>query len=442
MSRLTDKAQKTDIHQDGGRRLAPGNHRFIALCGTYFLSVFANNFLKQSALLLALSAGLAQLQGIATILINLPFLLFAAPAGFFADKFSKRSVIITAKIIELVAMVLAAIGILTMNWTLIMLVLAIEGTQAAIFSPSINGTIPEMFPAEKVTRANAFVRMVSTGGILAGVAVAGFALDLPGKFAGLPRNLITVSGTVIGLIALAVMVSFYLPRFRPAAPGLRFPLTGPVSTIKSLWILRQDKLLATCIAGQAAFYFLGSLNILVINQMGVLQFELSKSLTSVLILVQLMGIVGGGFLAAKIAKGPNWHKVLVPAALALALCMLGSAASPYVYSVAHLSHNATAVYLLGFLALMGIGGGLFMVPVDAFIQVRPAADKKGQTIAAANFTCFTGVLLSGPAINLFNFLQIEPTNMFASMGTMILAAIVPFSLMLKRAKFEEESQKQ
>ena len=82
---------------------------------TYFFGVFNDNFFKQAALLLAVSAGLSGLQGLATILFSLPFILFSAHGGWLADHFPKRQVIISVKVLELVAMAIGAYGLITLS---------------------------------------------------------------------------------------------------------------------------------------------------------------------------------------------------------------------------------------------------------------------------------------------------------------------------------------
>jgi len=45
------------------------------------------------------------------------------------------------------------------------------------------------------------------------------------------------------------------------------------------------------------------------------------------------------------------------------------------------------------LALLGMAGGFFVVPVNALIQRRPKPEEKGRTIAVANLLSFLGVAL-------------------------------------------------
>ena len=85
---------------------------------------------------LAVPAGLAMLV--------LPFILFAVPAGFFADRFSKRTVIVGCKAAEIVLMLLGAATILYGNVWSMFFILFLMGTHSAIFGPSKYGSIPEI----------------------------------------------------------------------------------------------------------------------------------------------------------------------------------------------------------------------------------------------------------------------------------------------------------
>lgn len=412
----------TTIDTSGGEwslkeRIRKGRAKFAAMAGTYFVGVFNDNFFKQAALLMAVAAGRSEIQGYATIIFTLPFIVFAAQAGWCADRFSKRSVVIAAKLLELAAMIFGALGVLYGNWILILVMLGIEGTQATIFSPALNGSIPELYPAEYVITANAIIKMISTAAILIGIAAAGFVLDVQGTAGRWPLNHAVVAAVVIGISVCGVLMSFGVAKFPAASPKTKFPWQ-PFETIKVLYALRFDPLLAISIAANAFFWFIGSLNVLAINELGISQLRLSNSMTSVLVVAELVGIAVGGLLSVYLAKKIKWYRLLAPAAAVMAACMAGAGVS------AHLGEGATLGGLLVSLAVLGIAGGVFVIPLESFIQVRPAADRKGATIAAANFAAFSGILLSGPTLNLLNAMKIAPSSDFAIMGAMTAGAAI------------------
>jgi len=101
--------------------------KFIAMGTTYSLGVFNDSFFKQAAILLALEAKKDTMPGHITIAFALPYIIFAAPAGWLADRFPKRAVVIGAKGLELAAMICWGVGIWTGNWTLVLVMAALMG---------------------------------------------------------------------------------------------------------------------------------------------------------------------------------------------------------------------------------------------------------------------------------------------------------------------------
>ncbi len=72
-----------------------------------------------------------------------------------------------------------------------------------------------------------------------------------------------------------------------------------------------------------------------------------------------------------------------------------------------------------------------MVPCESFIQMRPAIEKKGAVIAAANFAAFSGILISGPAANLLNA-HLDPTDSFGVIGLLAWVVGVSVKVALRR----------
>jgi len=391
-------------------RISRARAKFLAMAATYCAGVLNDNIFRQSALLMAVAADKSGLQGVAMFIFTLPFILFAAPAGYCADRFSKRSIVIASKLLELGAMLFAAVGIYLLNWPLILVTLFIMTLQSTIFNPALNGTIPELYPAEYVVTANGIIRMVSTGAILAGTAISGCLLDVKGTIGIAPAGRAVVAGTVVVVAVIGLFVSFGIPYFPPASPKARFPWSGPVDTVKTLYALRSDSLLAVAIAAKAFFWMVGALQIQVINQLGLEQFALTNTMTSAMLAVALVGIAAGSLLAARLAKGARWYRVLAPAGAVMTFGM-------FVIALVPLLDGAFRKWLIAAtLAVLGAAGGVYSVPLASFLQVRPAADKKGKIIAVGNFADFTGILISGGVFYLLNRLAVRPSNCYAIMG--------------------------
>ena len=395
-------------------RIRQGRGKFVCMATSYTLGTFNDNFFKQAVLVLAVEAGRTAMQGYAVAAFTLPFVVLAAPAGWMADRFSKRHVVVAAKTTELLAMFIGALGVCIGNWPLIFTMLVIMGVQATFFSPAMNGSLPELYPECYVPRANAILRMLVTVAILGGVALAGVALDRPGIWHGIERGRWAVAYAVIGVALAGLLVSFGVPK-RPAAnPHARYPWNGPIYTCRQIMRTTHDPLLAVTILADVFIWFVGSLGILVINPLGIDQFVLSKTMTSGLVATQLVGIGVGGLLASRFIHGPHWYRSVAPAGVAMSVVMMALLGTPHVELAARLP------LLFGLIFLLGLLGGVILSPVESFLQVRPAAYEKGSVLAAVNFVVFSGILLSGFVANKLNA-WCQPSAAFAWIGAGSLA---------------------
>jgi len=407
-------------------RIRQGRAKFIAMACTYALGVFNDQFFKQAAILIALTLGLKDYQGYIVMAFTLPYIICAAPAGWLADRFSKGLIVRYAKALELAAMICGVTGILMGNWWLIMTMAFMMGLQSTIFSPSLNGSIPELFPACYVTQANSILKVAVTVMILGGVACAGFALDVPGpSYLGVEFGRWVVAAIVLGVSVLGLIGSFGVPRRPPAAPEAKFPWTGPWDTLGELKRIAGDSLLLTVVVGDVFVWFVGSLQILVINAMGIDQFGYSKTNTSLLVAAEVIGIAIGGLIAGRIAAGRRWYRVLPASSAIMAVAGVGVALTPL------LPESILFATLLALFALLGVAGGVFMIPCESFIQVRPKAHRKGAVIAAANSAIFIGILLTGLIANLLNR-HLLPTRSFLIVAALSAGMTVWLGAVLKK----------
>jgi acyl-[acyl-carrier-protein]-phospholipid O-acyltransferase/long-chain-fatty-acid--[acyl-carrier-protein] ligase len=417
---MTDAAETDQIRQAKGK--------FAAMAASYFMGTFNDNFYKQAVMLLALAAGREKFQGAAGIAFTVPFILFAAPAGWMADRFPKRNVVISAKTLELAAALVGALGVILGNLWIMVGMVALMGTQSTFFSPALNGSIPELFPAHYVTKANAVLRMIVTGGILIGISFSGFVLDLQGApLLGAPRGHVMVGLAVILYAVLGLGVSFGIPTRAAADPGRAFPWTGPLETIRELLQVWQDHQLGRILVADVFIWAVGVFQLLVINSLGKLQFHLTDSRTSLLVASQLVGLAVGGLLSARFAKGARWFRVLIPAGIAMGVLMLAIGAVP----VLPAALQVPLLYLL--IGLAGMAGGLFLIPCESFLQIRPAPERKGAVWASANFASFTG--MAAASLLYIPLTALRPTLAYAALGAASLLFMAWMTLEFRRKEW-------
>ena len=211
--------------------------RALSLGICYVLGTFNDNFFKQGALLLALAAGNTSFPAWATVLFSLPFALFSVWAGWLADRFPKKNLVMGAKTLELAAMLAGAWGLLAMNWAGLAAMLFCMGLSSTLFSPALNGSIPELFPIRLVPRINALFKLATTASILLGISLAGIVLDmnvfLTEHVSSLPPGIPLLAFGVVGVALLGLCCSPFIPR-RPAAAASRIP-----GSSASPWALRS-----------------------------------------------------------------------------------------------------------------------------------------------------------------------------------------------------------
>lgn len=406
-------------------RIRKARGSFAAMAGAYALGTFNDNFFKQAVMLLAVTLGRKDLQGHAGIAFTLPFVLFAAPAGWVADRFPKRGVVLGAKLLELAAALVGAFGLLTGHLGLMVGMVGLMGLQATFFSPALNGSIPELFPAGYVTRANALLRVVVTAGILVGISLSGFILDLPGTpLLGASRGRAVLALCVVGVALLGLVVSLGIPR-RPAAdPARPFPRRGPLDTLAELGRIWRDRQLGRVLAADVFVWSAGVFQLLVINTLGKEQFRLTDTGTSLLVASQLVGMALGGLLAGRLASGPRWQRVLPPAGLGMALSMGAVAGAPFLPPPA----QVPSLYLL--VGLGGLFGGLFLIPCESFLQIRPAPERKGAVWAAANCAAFLG--MAAASLLYIPLKGLKPSLAYGGLGAAALAFTLWLALELRR----------
>jgi acyl-[acyl-carrier-protein]-phospholipid O-acyltransferase/long-chain-fatty-acid--[acyl-carrier-protein] ligase len=341
---------------------------------------------------LALSLGLA--------CFTLPFLIFAAPAGFLADRFSKRNVMVVCKAAEIVVVALGAAAILWGNVPLMFLMLFILGAQAMMFITSKLGAIPEIVRSDKIAAANGLISMVSMAAIIIG-SVAGNWLYALTKPAGQGRWWLSASA-LLGVAACGLITSLFIGRLRVANPARAIPWNPAGQTVRDLGALISMRSLFLAAVGSTYFWALGALSQINIDQFATKHLFVVQQYVGPLLAVLTLGIGGGALLAGIVSRGKVELGLVPLGGLGIAVTSMlltivpgGAAGAPTTAG-----YSLSCVLLLG----MGLTAGLYEIPLQAFLQDRSPPESRGSIMAAYNFLAFAGMLgasgvywlLSGP----------------------------------------------
>ncbi|MDR2488717.1 MAG: MFS transporter [Desulfovibrio sp.] len=405
----------------------------------YALGTFTDNFYKQAAVLLAAGTQAGSMQSVATVLFSLPFIVFSAWAGWLADRMVKKHIVVAAKSMELAAMAVGGFMLVQGNWAGILAVIFCMGAQSTMFSPALNGSIPESFPAARVPRVNALIKSASTGAVLAGMALAGVFLDLtpehlggflsfydPSADAGDPSSVpvygrIIASIFIVGIAVLGLLTAFSLRRppenaAKKVSPP--FPWSGPLDSVRHALECRGDPSLFLVLLAEAWFYGIAAVAVISIANLAV-GLGYGNTVAGMITAVLMIGIAAGSLIAGK-KHAESWRGLLLPSAMGVGIFLALTGLAPYMpVSVDLWNLNPQLCWIFACQALCGLCGGIYLIPLASYIQVRPAAHEKGRVLGVSNFMSFSAMALFGAAFYCISALP--PPLTFAVYGLSTLA---------------------
>src|SRR5215469_11901448 len=386
---------------------------FWALIVTQFQGAFSLNAFEYLLLYMVLSTELVhnkrdQLVSVIPLFLAVPFLVFSMAGGFLADRFSKRRVTISTKLIEIAAMTIATVALAIRSLPLELTALFLVATQAALFGPSKYGLLPEILPEKWLSWGNGILELGTFLAIITGmISAAQFA----GRFHG-REAFVGVVLLVLAVIGLGF--SLAIGRYPPPAPEKKFKLNFLGDLFQQVRIIRADRPLFLAILGNTYFWFLGTLYLQTVLVYGTDVFHLKPEQNSVLHAGTALGI-GIGSAIAGYLSGNKIEYGLIPLG-ALGMTVMAAI-------VGGMSHSFVAAGAL--LATLGFFAGFFAVPVNALIQHRPAPDQKGGIIAAGNLLSFLGIpLASGVYYVLATKGHLSPQGVFLTGAAITLAGTV------------------
>jgi acyl-[acyl-carrier-protein]-phospholipid O-acyltransferase/long-chain-fatty-acid--[acyl-carrier-protein] ligase len=397
---------------------APGAERswrrgFWSLIVTQFQGAFSDNALKYLVIYLLLGMGLSAAQrdfwaSLVSVLFALPYVLFSMSGGFLADRFSKRSVTIGTKLMEIGVALLALVGLVRGNLVLECAAIFLISMQAALFGPSKYGLLPELLPEKELSWGNGIIELGTFVGIITGTIAAGY---MSAGFRGQQGW----SGMIfIALACFGLTTSLGITRVPAADPSRRFQANFLREVWRETQRMRKDRVLWLAVLGNTYFWFLGALLQLIIVLYGKTVLHLGDKQNTHLQAALAIGI-GLGSVAAGYLSGGKIEYGLIP------LGALGITVFAGVLARSGLGFWSVIEHL----ALLGFFAGFFAVPVNALIQHRPEPSRKGVVLATAGVLSFAGIAISGGAYYLLSHvLGLGPATVFAVGSAMTVIATV------------------
>ena len=382
--------------------------RFGPFFSVQFLGAMNDNIFKQALVILLAyqtasftSMSSDTLQNLAQALFILPFFLFSATAGQLADKYEKSSLITATVVLELGVMALGAAGLFMKSLPLLLAALFLGGVQSALFGPVKYAILPQQLRDSELVGGNALVETGTSIAILAGMVVGGWMIAQPGW---------GVAGVAIltcALSASGIVLSRFIPKSPPPDPGLAINPNPMQETWRILRFAAANRTVFLSILGISWFWLYGAMLVTQFPNLTRNVLHGNEAVVTLLLVVFSIGIGAGSLLCERLSG----HKVelgLVPFG-SIGLTVFGidlgfATAVPFEHTALGLGEflqQPTSWRVLGDLLMVGVFGGLYIVPLYALVQSRSEPTHRSRIIAANNvLSALFIVLAAGISIGL------------------------------------------
>lgn len=400
--------------ENGRERRSPSarySRGFWSLVVTQFQGAFNDNALKFLVIYLVVGMSMpAREQNWLVLVVGalfaLPFILLSMTGGFLADRFSKRSVTIGTKWMELGVMLFALAALAWGNLGMEAAGVFLLSSQAAIFGPSKYGLLPELLPEKDLSWGNGVVELGTFLAAIAATVASGF---LAFYFRGHQERsgAILVGCTLIGLAA-----SFGITRVPPANTARQFNRNPLGDLGEQIRRIRGDRVLNWAVVGNFYLWFLAALLQFTIVIYGHDILRIDERHISYLQAAVAVGLGLGSLATGYLSDGKIEYGLIPVGAVGMVIFGFLSA-----------EHGISLERAACYLGLLGFFGGFYAVPLNALIQHRPDPERKGGVIAAANLISFVGVFAAaGVYFALAEWLRLRADDIFFAGACMTLAA--------------------
>lgn len=408
--------------------------RFFPYFVTQCLGALNDNIYKNVLLLMVTYSQIDSLPMSADLFVNLaaglfilPFFLFSAHAGAIADNMDKAKLIRSLKLIELVIMSCAATAIMTQSAILMLVLLFMTGTQSAYFGPVKYALLPQALKSDELVKGNACVEMGTFLSILIGTLSAGLLLAIP-------NGMLIASCIVITLSLLGFLSSANIPSLpSKKSDKVKFePISGLKKTLK---LAQKQRGIWMSILAISWFWFMGATYLTQFPNFAREHLFADSTVVSLLLALFSVGIATGSWLCEKLSFNQVELGILPFGILGLtifsvdllwAVPAIESFPSQY-YDVQSFVAQSSHIRVMIDLFLVGVSGGVFIVPLYAFIQSRSEEGECAQSIAANNImNALFMVASAAVSILVLSVLEFSIVELFAilAVGNFIVAIYV------------------
>ncbi|MGC6401761.1 MFS transporter [Sphingomonas sp. FW199] len=370
--------------------------RFLPLFVTQFLGAYNDNLFKTAMVLFATYQIFNnpevefQFNALATGFGILPFFLLSALAGQLADTTDKARIIRIVKTAEIGLMLFGGAGMLIANAGyhsagIVMMLAAVLGlgVHSTFFGPIKYAILPQHLEDDEVLGGTGLVEAATYLSILMGTVTAGFVA----KHIELAA----------GLVLIVALIGWFTGRMVPPAPRVGPKLKLNYNPVTASWRLISATMhiprLFLAICAISFFWTIGSVLIIIFTPLVKNVLTSDEQVASLTIAVFSIGVAVGSVIINALLKGHVSARyspisVIVMAVIivlfSVEVRMWVPAPAGTLYSVAQFATQGQGWMIMATLLAIAVFGGMFVVPLYAFLTTTVTKDQTARTVAANN----------------------------------------------------------
>jgi MFS family permease len=362
--------------------------RFVPLFATQFLGAFNDSLFKQAVVLfvtyqlLSNPAKESQFSAIAQALFILPFFLFSALSGQLADDHDKSRLIRIIKLAEIGIMVIGGAGILLANIPLMLAAVGLMGAHSTFFGPIKYALLPQHLRHDEVLGGTGLVEAGTYLAILGGTILAGVLATKPAMAAG----------CTIALAVLGYLAGRQVPPAPPAAE--RMPVNWHIihASIELVSATLHIRRLFLAILSISFFWTIGAVMFIIFPPLVKNVLGANEQVASLFIAIFSVGIAIGSVLINRLLKSEVSARFAPMSVIAMGLFVLllhfvslaWGKNGPSLTTLGNfILHPLAGLMILALLG-MAVTGGMFVVPLYAFLTTTVPKSETARTVAANN----------------------------------------------------------
>ncbi|GAA4214907.1 MFS transporter [Sphingomonas endophytica] len=411
--------------------------RFLPLFTTQFLGAFNDNLFKTSMVLFATYEIFADetqesfFNALTAALFILPFFVLSALSGQLADSSDKARIIRLVKTVEIAIMavggaglMLARTGAVTLPLVLMLTAVTGLGIHSTFFGPIKYAILPQHLDEEDVLGGTGLVEAGTYLSILLGTILAGFVYRSP---------------VLVTVLTLAVaLLGWLTARAVPPAPRLGPKLVLDYNPVRASWRLIAETMhiprLFLAICAISFFWTIGSVLIIVFPPLVKNVLTADASVASLVLAVFSIGVAIGSVVINLMLRGQISARFSPASVIAMGLTVLAfwwvvglwtPAPEGQLFDMAGFIRQPHAVLVL--LALLGVAifGGMFVVPLYAFLTTTVTKDHTARTVAANNVVNAGAMTFGSIAVAGITALGVTPSELLlVVVGMCVVSAMI------------------